>query len=455
MANSEVDRILDIEVQTVSDEVFLANWAVQNKISIDVIEKLKVEGFTSMDAMKLIDRDDLCKPKLAIPRGQQKLVLAAVQKFIQTEAPAQTATAQVTQTAVGQTAVTQADGDLNNQSESTGITYAARNVQAQISPDNGMTTTIETSVQPSAHARAGSDQLSTSGCQNDDAYIRALLQQFRAGQGQNNGTNVVCFPNSGESVNNQLLNGLGIQQNGPEIIANRCEPILPTAGPNSVSQSWRDPQIYLQAAASGKSSPSYYDITEFVTGNVEEEIVVGGNGSQQVILKSGPKKPKLESVTLAQWSVANLAILYRLLGDGKLDASNILDYLSYTTKICQLVQKFNLVSVLMYDREYRKLQASHGFRWGTDIPHLHSVHLQARPVKQSGQYSGKGHTGGSGNHTRSSYQGPITTDGKVICKLFNSRGGCHYKDCKFVHQCSQPGCQQKHPAVNHTQSKNM
>ena len=81
---------------------------------------------------------------------------------------------------------------------------------------------------------------------------------------------------------------------------------------------------------------------------------MGGNGSQQVILKSGPKKPKLESVTLAQWSVANLAILYHLLGEGKLDAPNILDYLSYTTKICQLEQNFNLVSVLMYDREYRK-----------------------------------------------------------------------------------------------------
>ena len=32
--------------------------------------------------------------------------------------------------------------------------------------------------------------------------------------------------------------------------------------------------------------------------------------------------------------------------------------------------------------------------------------------------------------------GPIqnmTLDGRVICKLFNSRVGCHYKECKFVH----------------------
>ena len=64
-----------------------------------------------------------------------------------------------------------------------------------------------------------------------------------------------------------------------------------------------------------------------------------------VILKSDPRKPKLEAVTLAQWSIANLGILYKLLEEGKLDSKSILAYLSYTTKICQLVQRFNLVSV--------------------------------------------------------------------------------------------------------------
>lgn len=71
---------------------------------------------------------------------------------------------------------------------------------------------------------------------------------------------------------------------------------------------WR---ILLESAASCKSAPTYYNITQFVNNQVEEKIVVGGNGAQQVVLKSGPRKPKLEKVTLAQWSVANLAILYR------------------------------------------------------------------------------------------------------------------------------------------------
>ena len=51
--NAEVSG--DLEVETVSDEVFINNWATKNKISGDVIEKLKQDGFTSMDALVLID----------------------------------------------------------------------------------------------------------------------------------------------------------------------------------------------------------------------------------------------------------------------------------------------------------------------------------------------------------------------------------------------------------------
>ena len=62
---------------------------------------------------------------------------------------------------------------------------------------------------------------------------------------------------------------------------------------------------------------------------VEEEIIVGGNGSQEVVVKSRPPKLKLENVSSAQWSVANLAILYKLVEEGKLHEGYILDYLSF------------------------------------------------------------------------------------------------------------------------------
>ena len=87
----------------------------------------------------------------------------------------------------------------------------------------------------------------------------------------------------------------------------------------------------------------------------------GVQGDQQLVIKLGPKKPKLKSLSLSQWSVANLAILYRLVNEDKLVGPNLMDYLSYNTKVYHLVQRFSLPSVLLYNREYRKLQASMSF----------------------------------------------------------------------------------------------
>ena len=116
----------------------------------------------------------------------------------------------------------------------------------------------------------------------------------------------------------------------------------------------------------------------YVPKELEEEAVIGGEGEQQIVIKSGPKKPKLENLTLLQWSIANLGILYKLVGEGKLTGQSLMDYLSYTTKVYQLVQTCSLTSVLLYDREYQQLQANMGFRWGTDVQHLHTLHLQSR-----------------------------------------------------------------------------
>ena len=178
--------------------------------------------------------------------------------------------------------------------------------------------------------------------------------------------------------------------------------------------------------------------------------MVGGNGSRQVILKAGPKKPRLEHITLAQWPVASLAILYKLHGESRLTGDSMLDYLSYTTKICQLVQRYSLISVLLYDREYRKLQSTHDFRWGTDVTHLQSVYLQPRGPRPTNLAKGPTHL----SPKPQSSQSPLTLDGQVICKMFNTKSGCTYKDCKYVHQCSHPGCHQSHSAVIHATAKN-
>ena len=93
-----VEQILD--VHTMSDEEYMEAWAKHNTISAEAVAKLFQEGFTSMEALKLIDRDDLAKAKL--PRGQQKLVLASVQRLLETEARAKAASVEVPGDVLGQ-----------------------------------------------------------------------------------------------------------------------------------------------------------------------------------------------------------------------------------------------------------------------------------------------------------------------------------------------------------------
>ena len=69
---------------------------------------------------------------------------------------------------------------------------------------------------------------------------------------------------------------------------------LPSSHP-----SWNDPQIHI-ASATGKSASTFLDICDFVLQSTEEDLSIGGEGDQQLLIKSGPKKPRLESLTLSQ-----------------------------------------------------------------------------------------------------------------------------------------------------------
>ena len=96
-----------------------------------------------------------------------------------------------------------------------------------------------------------------------------------------------------------------------------------------------------------------------------------------VQLKTGPRRPRIEDVSVADWSVANTRIMDKLFGDNVTE--EVRDYWSYTVKISELFRDFERVSVLLFDKEYRHLQAEKGFRWGTDIPHLHTLRLLCKP----------------------------------------------------------------------------
>lgn len=449
-----------IEIQTMSASEAAKAWAAKNKIDEDAVERLFEEGFNSLDAIRLLEPDDL--PKSKISKGQRKLIIASVQKLNSSEQAGQTEAAAHISAAHSATPslIVQQQGGVQQvlsdmlSSEEAHVTVpnqtATRSSEPCQSgmltnptatgswgmPPNRAATGSSLPLQPQNQTATGGSGAQT-GPSGEDPYLR-LLQQWQTGQSiVQNAT--PSQTGSYGNLNNDILSGP--IQTGQSVNKN-----VPTV------ESWRDPQIYLARAAFGKSPPSHLDITDFVTGNVEEEIIVGGNGSQQVVLKSGPKKPKLENVTLAQWCVANNAILYKLVCESKLHPNNILDYISYSTKICELVQRFTLLSVLLYDRNYRQLQAQNGFRWGTDVPHLQNVHLIPRMPRSDANQPQK--TGPPHPSRTQSTPGPLTLDGRVICKLFNTKGGCHYKECRYVHQCSQSGCHQAHAATTHNQGKN-
>ena len=96
------------------------------------------------------------------------------------------------------------------------------------------------------------------------------------------------------------------------------------------------------------------------------------------MLKTGPKKPRLERVNQMQWTAASCRILAKLLLEGKIGVDGVAHYLSYTVKISCLAQRYVWATVLLYDREYRRAQANYNFPWGSDVPHLVSVHLVRR-----------------------------------------------------------------------------
>jgi len=185
----------------------------------------------------------------------------------------------------------------------------------------------------------------------------------------------------------------------------------------------------------------YLDIADFVqTGYTEsEESILEGEGGSQVILKSGPRKPKLENVTPMQWSAANVRILMELLQEGQLQKEHIYDYLAYTVKVSELADSYLWTSVLHYDRAYRQLQAQHHFRWGSDSPHLGTLHLRVRQTVGQTRPVGKG----SNNPALGN------TGQKPVCRLFN-RNQCPFgAACKYKHVCSAPDCKESHPLAFH------
>ena len=215
---------------------------------------------------------------------------------------------------------------------------------------------------------------------------------------------------------------------------------------------WQDPQLCFKTVDNNLTS-KHFDIVDFVSSNVggvnmgHENLLSDASGGQ-LVFKSGPAKPKLESISLSDWSVANLSIMYKLIESGDLASTFQHDYLSYTKRIYQLIKFYEMTSVFFYDREYRCLQHQHKFRWCTDVPHLQTVFL--RPKFQQVKTQTPRTLSSSHSMGKQVAYASHSSAGKQICKRFNSKQGCHMSGCRFEHICGVPGCGQTHSAQNHS-----
>jgi len=128
-------------------------------------------------------------------------------------------------------------------------------------------------------------------------------------------------------------------------------------------------------------------------------------------------------------------------------------YIAYTVKISEMAEGHLWPSVMAFDRSYHQLQAQHGFRWGSDTPHLTAVNLKPRIASTAvtGAMSVKAtkphEQGNNQSSQKKSYRKPH------VCGLSSKAERCPFGDrCKYEHRCLAPGCEEAHPLTAHSKN---
>ena len=218
--------------------------------------------------------------------------------------------------------------------------------------------------------------------------------------------------------------------------------VLNPDGPLSGPLASQESSMFLKPAqlAKGERVLRIVDFVDKIVTNTEDR-TISDLGNTKLVISSGPKKPKLESLSIAQWVVGNTRIFHSLLSSGKLPfAQDVQHYLAYTVKIMELSSKFSWPSLLQYDDKFRHIQAVYNYPWSFDSHHLHTVILEPK------RYAG-------GKSTSGSAPANFSPDGRVICRNFNRVKGCSLADCHFAHVCNRQvngrACGLAHPSHSH------
>ena len=215
-----------------------------------------------------------------------------------------------------------------------------------------------------------------------------------------------------------------------------------------------NPQVFLGNAQQKKGGEKPLLIPDLVStlyndSTCEEEHDLGGPFGAKIVFRAARlSKLKLENISLSMWVAANARIMHELVQKGKLtETCQISDYLSYTVRIAEPLESHTLASVVLYDNEYRKLQNTYGFRWGSDSQLLHTRLLIKRRVVH--QPNNSSQTKLTATNSRST----TNSQPQSICRQFNSLSGCHWPNCRFHHICIVAICNQPHPQHQHPTMK--
>ena len=172
------------------------------------------------------------------------------------------------------------------------------------------------------------------------------------------------------------------------------------------------------------------DITQLVSlhpssGGEAELSVVDGR------LCVGSKRTPRDKLSLAQYMEGALKAYSTLQARGAGE-----NYLSYLTRVAQLAQVFQWQSVLLFDREFRRLQAESNLPWDTECSYLMTLLLRPLPSPSS--------TTANSKYDRRPRKDPAS--GKEVCIRFN-KGTCTSTACRFAHMCMI--CLGPHQELNH------
>ena len=356
----------DSQAADVAHVTELLKWAAENKMTIKAVDILVNKGLNSMEAVALLDADDVGQSKM--PRGQQKLLLKALQSIQAAEArnargPEPRAdqhnsnTAQLTADRrdgpnAGEDACANLLTDLQTmQTTGTAQTGDEQTTGTAQTGDEQAKGTAHTGDEQTTGTTPTGDEQTTGTAQTGDEQAKGTAQ---TGDEQTTGTT----PTGDEQAKGTAQTGdehtTGTTQTGDEQAKGTAQPgdehrqggqlfepghsfepssfggsarpaAAETPSGMTIPGTGQDPRIHLMSATARKSPLSYHDVTDFLSRDtIEEGVVADAHEGKQIVIKSGTK-PKLETITLSQWFIANLAIQYQLLCDGNLPQDGTID----------------------------------------------------------------------------------------------------------------------------------